>query len=165
MDIDSQLQDVYIEVLFYGIQPEDKQAVGDIERSRLGAGQLIRALQIAHESLEIASQTADKETAESRMALAEKMMRSAMTDYRVLTTDETKKSMTRYFEQERSHFHKVSYINIAKGFLRKITPKSRTTTREKYTQLAMAELNAGLADPLADHDRIRTVKSIFKNLR
>jgi len=163
MDIDAELQDLYAEILLNGAPPGDADAIRRIAILRFGSGDVMRRLQIIHESLELAGQSRNKEVAESRMALAEQMLHEVLVDYRALTTDATKRGIQEYFDREKAHFHQAKYINVAKGYLERIKPRSPKTSREKYLALAREELALGLDDPLADHDRIRTLQNMWNH--
>lgn len=160
---DELLQDAYAETMLHGLSPDDNATVRDISRSNPGAAALIRIIQIVHESLVIASSSKNKETAEGRMALAESKFQEAMIDYRVLTTQATKDGLQRAFDQEKAIYHKAKYPNVAKGYMAKITPSSTKKTRDKYVALARDEIEQGLADPLADIERLLTLKSMYSH--
>lgn len=160
---DELLQDAYAETLLYGLSPDDAATVRDISRTNPGAAALLRILQVIHESLKIATESKNKETAESRMALAESKFQEAMVDFRVLTTQATKDGLQAVFDQEKAFYHKAKYANVAKGYMLKITPSSTKKTRDKYVAMARAEIELGLTDPLCDKERLETLKSMYSH--
>lgn len=113
----------------------------------------LRLLEIFRESIDIIVATKSVETAQSRMDVAKSMLANFnwkyVTDAGVL--EQIKDRVKELFMDA----HTATYVNIHEAHLKKAGEVKRQTTKDKYNQLALDALEAGLKDEYTHKDEIQ----------
>jgi hypothetical protein len=138
-------------VLRNRLSPDEARRINTIAGGTdFAKGSLIRDLQILSDSLEIATTSTKRDTAESRMELAIETFSRISTEKFDLLEQATQKAVTRYFQDLKSLFHTNLYLNAAHSFLSKVDKLKTPKAKAKYLQLAKDTIQEGLGNVESD---------------
>lgn len=138
------------------IEPDDAALHFEFARVQPRLAELLRKLQIGQESMTIALSSKNRDTAESRMALAEEMYAVALGGYANLMTFSTRDTIKQHMESGRQAFNTNRYINESRGILEKAAKLKTEKARARYRENARAVIREGLANPLSNKERLQT---------
>lgn len=108
----------------------------------------LRTQQIIRESLQIAVTSKNKDTAESRMALAIDKYKDLRERYRI--PDDELARLDAGVNGYLKKYATAKYVNEAQGYIDKIAKVKTVKTKKKYAEQARLLLEAGLLDRNAD---------------
>lgn len=113
-------------------------------KSNLQQAQLIRNLQIFRDSVEIALSSKKRDTAESRMQLAQEKYSDIKNNQSNLVKSETMSEIISVMNDNEEKFHTNIYNNIALAHLEKADKLKTIKSKNKYLEQAKEILNEGL---------------------
>ncbi len=148
---DDEYNELILKVLKVQLRPSEAQQIyGQLIRSAPTKGQLFRHTQMLGESLNLALNSKNRDTAESRMKFAEENYFKIKSLFASAAREGTLAEIEKTFAESKTNFHTNLYINVAAGYVEKAKKLKSEKAREKYFLLASQVLQEGRNDPYSN---------------
>jgi len=119
---------------------------------------LLRALQIMRDSIDIALSSKKRDTAQSRMDLAEKQYRQIRKDYSTLIPEEIMNEISETINIAKQTYKTQLFLNVSKGFIEKAGTLKTDKSKLKYLDMALETIDEGIKKKEGDLTRFSKLK-------
>ena len=113
----------------------------------------LRVQQVIRESLQIALTSKKRDTADSRMGVAQDRFEELNRSFRVPRKE--LQLIEQRLQSDKKEFETVKYINQAEGLIERGSKLKTEKSRQKYLDQAKAVIKEGMSNPESDKERLR----------